>query len=123
LRDGMNLVAREYAAAQSPDDPGVLILSRFAGAADDMDGAVIVNPYDIEMVAEVMYRSLIMPLDERQERWRRLDARIREHDIVNWRRSFVSALRALATTPGADQDEPVRERHPSLDGIGGGGGA
>ncbi len=97
LRDGMNLVAREYVAAQSPDDPGVLILSRFAGAADDMDGAVIVNPYDIEMVAEVMYRSLIMPLDERQDRWRRLNARIRENDIVNWRKRFVGALRLLAS--------------------------
>ena len=96
LRDGMNLVAREYVAAQSPDDPGVLILSRFAGAADDMDGAVIVNPYDVEAVAEAMYRSLIMPLDERQDRWRRLDARIREHDIVNWRTRFVSDLRKLA---------------------------
>ncbi|MEZ5931277.1 MAG: alpha,alpha-trehalose-phosphate synthase (UDP-forming) [Alphaproteobacteria bacterium] len=100
LRDGMNLVAREYVAAQSPDDPGVLILSRFAGAADDMDGAVIVNPYDVEAVAEAMYRSLIMPLDERQDRWRRLDQQIREHDIVNWRKSFVGDLRALASPPG-----------------------
>jgi trehalose 6-phosphate synthase len=105
LRDGMNLVAREYVAAQSPDDPGVLILSRFAGAADDMDGAVIVNPYDVEAVAEAMYRSLIMPLDERQDRWRRLDAQIRKNDIVSWRKGFVDDLRGLkvSDTPSEDQ--------------------
>ena len=103
LRDGMNLVAREYVAAQSPDDPGVLILSRFAGAADDMDGAVIVNPYDVEMVAEVMYQSLIMPLDERKDRWQRLDEKIREHDIVNWRSSFVGTLRKLASETAAKE--------------------
>ena len=102
LRDGMNLVAREYVAAQSPDDPGVLILSRFAGAADDMDGAVIVNPYDIELVAEAMYRSLIMPLDERQDRWRRLYATVQKNDIVNWRKSFVGALRDLASETSED---------------------
>ena len=101
LRDGMNLVAREYVAAQSPDDPGVLILSRFAGAADDMDGAVIVNPYDVEAVAEMMYRSLIMPLDERQDRWRRLNAKIRQNDIVNWRKSFIADLRDMAETSEA----------------------
>lgn len=103
LRDGMNLVAREYVAAQSEDDPGVLILSRFAGAADDMDGAVIVNPYDVEAVAEAMYRSLIMPLDERQDRWRRLNEQIREHDIVNWRSSFVAALEKLAADKAWNQ--------------------
>lgn len=110
LRDGMNLVAREYVAAQSPDDPGVLILSRFAGAADDMDGAVIVNPYDVEAVAEAMYRSLIMPLDERQDRWQRLDARIRENDIVSWRKNFVGDLRAMASMPNTDTDEVVRPK-------------
>jgi len=92
LRDGMNLVAKEYVAAQSEEDPGVLVLSRFAGAADDMDGAVIVNPYDIEGTAEAMHRGLIMPLDERQDRWRRLLAQVKEHDIVSWRQRFVAAL-------------------------------
>jgi trehalose 6-phosphate synthase len=101
----MNLVAREYVAAQSPDDPGVLILSRFAGAADDMDGAVIVNPYDVEAVAEAMYRSLIMPLDERQDRWRRLDAQIRKHDIVRWRKNFIDDLRSLSMEDQAPLDE------------------
>jgi trehalose 6-phosphate synthase len=96
LRDGMNLVAKEYIAAQSEKAPGVLVLSRFAGAADELDGAVIVNPYDIEAVAEAMHLGLIMSLDERQDRWRRLFAQIQEHDIVAWRQSFVDAL---ATAP------------------------
>ena len=92
LRDGMNLVAKEYVAGQSDDDPGVLVLSRFAGAADDMDGAVIVNPYDVEATAEAMHRGLIMSLDERQDRWRRLLAQVRKRDIVRWRQDFVAAL-------------------------------
>ena len=92
LRDGMNLVAKEYVAAQSEEDPGVLVLSRFAGAADELDGAVIVNPYDIEAVADALHRGLIMPLDERQDRWRRLLAQIQERDIVYWRQQFVDAL-------------------------------
>jgi trehalose 6-phosphate synthase len=92
LRDGMNLVAKEYVAAQSEKDPGVLVLSRFAGAADELDGAVIVNPYDIEAVADAMHLGLIMPLDERQDRWRRLFAQVEERDIVHWRQAFVDAL-------------------------------
>ena len=92
LRDGMNLVAKEYIAAQSEKDPGVLVLSRFAGAADELDGAVIVNPYDIEAVAEAMHLGLIMSLDERQDRWRRLFAQIQERDIVYWRQTFAKAL-------------------------------
>jgi trehalose 6-phosphate synthase len=92
LRDGMNLVAKEYVAAQSDEDPGVLVLSRFAGAADDLDGAVIVNPYDIEAVAEAMHFGLTMPLDERQDRWHRLFAQVQQHDIAHWRRDFVDAL-------------------------------
>ena len=99
LRDGMNLVAKEYIAAQSEKDPGVLVLSRFAGAADELDGAVIVNPYDIEAVAEAMHLGLIMSLDERQDRWRRLFAQIQERDIVYWRQRFVEALAQLPEPP------------------------
>ena len=93
LRDGMNLVAKEYVAAQSDDDPGVLVLSRFAGAADELDGAVIVNPYDIEGTAEAMHLGLIMPLDERQDRWRRLFAQVQERDIVACARPSSRRLR------------------------------
>lgn len=92
LRDGMNLVAKEYVAGQSDEDPGVLVLSRFAGAAGDLDGAVIVNPYDIEAVADAMHYGLTMPLDERQDRWQRLFAQVQQHDIAHWRRNFVEAL-------------------------------
>jgi trehalose 6-phosphate synthase len=120
LRDGMNLVAKEYVAAQSEDDPGVLILSRFAGAADELDGAVIVNPYDIEAVAEAMYQSLIMPLDERQDRWRRLFTEVQKHDIAFWRRQFVSALRDLDTRMPSD-DVLTLSRQPAITGSIGGG--
>ena len=71
LRDGMNLVAKEYVAAQDPDDPGVLVLSRFAGAAGELSEALIVNPHDTAEVAEKLQQALNMPLEERKERWRR----------------------------------------------------
>ncbi|HEX3990447.1 MAG TPA: trehalose-6-phosphate synthase, partial [Acetobacteraceae bacterium] len=77
LRDGMNLVAKEYIAAQNAADPGVLILSRFAGAAEDMTDALIVNPFDAEEIAEAMHQGLAMPLDERQARHKSLLARIK----------------------------------------------
>ena len=63
LRDGMNLVAKEYLAAQNPDDPGVLVLSQFAGAAKELDGALIVNPHETDAVAAALKRALEMPLD------------------------------------------------------------
>ena len=95
LRDGMNLVAKEYVAAQSARDPGVLVLSRFAGAArQGADGALIVNPYDIRGVADALHRALGMPLSERKERWHSLIAGVREHDVRAWRESFVRRLRA-----------------------------
>ena len=92
LRDGMNLVAKEYVAAQDPQDPGVLVLSRFAGAAAEMDGALIVNSYDVEGMAEALQQALHMPADERQSRWRRMYGRLVEYDIDRWRDSFLDAL-------------------------------
>ena len=92
LRDGMNLVAKEYVAAQNPDDPGALVLSRFAGAAHELDGALIVNPYDVDDVANALYQALNMPLDERQERHRRMLGRLRRHDVHDWRKDFLTAL-------------------------------
>ncbi|KAF1024405.1 MAG: Trehalose-6-phosphate synthase [Burkholderia plantarii] len=68
LRDGMNLVAKEYVAAQNPDDPGVLVLSEFADAALELSGALIVNPADLTQMAEALERALSMPLGERRER-------------------------------------------------------
>jgi trehalose 6-phosphate synthase len=92
LRDGMNLVAKEYIAAQDDDDPGVLILSRFAGAAEDLEEALIVNPYDLDDVANAMQRALKMPLAERCERHRALTHRVRTRDVKHWREEFLTAL-------------------------------
>ena len=95
LRDGMNLVAKEYVAAQSSEDPGVLVLSRFAGAAQELSGAILVNPYDIEGVSDALARALIMPLDERRERWEVMMKRLRQFDIVAWRESYLQALQGV----------------------------
>ncbi|SDM31664.1 trehalose 6-phosphate synthase [Oryzisolibacter propanilivorax] len=96
LRDGMNLVAKEYVVAQDPEDPGVLVLSRFAGAAEQLQEALLVNPYDTEGMADAIQTALRMPLHERQQRHARLMERIREHDVHWWRRSFLEALAAPA---------------------------
>lgn len=92
LRDGMNLVAKEFVASQDEDDPGVLILSRFAGAAAQMHEALIVNPFSQEDVADAIRRALAMPPEERLERWRALYAGVAKDDITAWRDSFVQAL-------------------------------
>lgn len=92
LRDGMNLVAKEYVVAQDPEDPGVLVLSRFAGAAEQLKEALLVNPYDTQGMADSIQQALQMPLAERQTRHQKLMARIREHDVHWWRKSFLSAL-------------------------------
>ena len=92
LRDGMNLVAKEYIAAQDENDPGVLVLSRFAGAAEDLEEALIVNPYDIDDIAHALEQALTMPLDERRSRHVALIRRVRERDAANWRESFLAAL-------------------------------
>ena len=93
LRDGMNLVAKEYVAAQDAADPGVLVLSRFAGAAEQLgDDALLVNPYDTQATADVIQHALHMPLDERRARHARLLAQIRRHDVHEWHRSFLNAL-------------------------------
>ncbi len=96
LRDGMNLVAKEFIAAQAPEDPGVLVLSRFAGAARELQGAVIVNPYDVEGIAAGLQQALTMPLEERQARWWPMSEWLRRHDVTAWRKSFLSALAAPA---------------------------
>ncbi len=95
FRDGMNLVAKEYVAAQDPHDPGVLVLSRFAGAAEQLDGALIVNPYDGEGVADAMQVALKMPIDERQARYRAMMAILRDHDLAAWRKTYLAALAAV----------------------------
>jgi len=107
LRDGMNLVAKEYVAAQDADDPGVLILSQFAGAVEEMSEALIVNPYNIEESADVIRTALEMQLDERRARYQSLMAAVRKHDVRSWYQSFLAHLERVR---GAD--DPSRWRSP-----------
>jgi trehalose 6-phosphate synthase len=93
LRDGLNLVCEEYVAAQDAADPGVLILSKFAGAADTLDAALVVNPYDPEAIAEAMHKALAMPLEERKERWSQLMAVVKSQSAAAWCKGFVAELR------------------------------
>jgi trehalose 6-phosphate synthase len=95
LRDGMNLVAKEYVAAQDPEDPGVLILSRFAGAAGQMKEALLVNPYSKDEISDAIHQAMDMPLEERRRRWEALHASVRDEDVVWWRRTFVQALQQV----------------------------
>jgi len=98
LRDGMNLVAKEYVAAQDETDPGVLILSEQAGAAEQMGEALIVNPFSREDLAEAMRRALTMPKDERIARWRALNEGVQTQDVNAWRDRFVAQLTSGRST-------------------------
>lgn len=104
LRDGMNLVAKEYIAAQNPEDPGVLVLSRFAGAAGELSEALIVNPYDTAEVAETLQRALQMPLAERKERWDVLNKTVHKVSARRWCEMFLEGLER------ADSAETARPR-------------
>ena len=99
LQDGMNLVAKEYVAAQNPSDPGVLVLSEFAGAAKELEAAVLVNPHDIDGMAQRISTALAMPLGERQERWRAMVAVLRSASVQAWFSDFVSALAEVRRDP------------------------
>ncbi len=108
LRDGMNLVAKEFVAAQAPEDPGVLVLSRFAGAARELDGALLVNPYDIEATANAIGRAIAMPLDARRERYNSMMPYLRKNDVAAWCRTY---LEALAREPGPQPEAANTARH------------
>ncbi|ARJ43364.1 alpha,alpha-trehalose-phosphate synthase [Pantoea alhagi] len=95
LRDGMNLVAKEYVAAQDPEDPGVLVLSRFAGAANELTSALIVNPYDRDEVAAALDKALTMSRTERISRYNDMMTILRKNDISAWRENFLQDLRAI----------------------------
>jgi trehalose 6-phosphate synthase len=107
LRDGMNLVAKEYIAAQDADDPGVLVLSRFAGAAHECKEALLVNPYDTEAVAAAINRALAMPLEERRERHQAMYATLLHNDIAHWAERFIATL---MRPPRADWPFPLTVR-------------
>ncbi len=102
LRDGMNLVAKEFVAAQHPENPGALVLSSLAGAAVELEAAVIANPFDIEGVAEAIQRAVNMPLAERIERHRAMMSVLRKSDIDAWTERFVGALEAVKERRAAD---------------------
>ncbi len=108
LRDGMNLVAKEYVAAQDPDDPGVLILSRFAGAAEQMTEAMIVNPYSPEELADAIGLALEMPRRERVQRWSRLMEGVERNDVRAWRDDYVAALAGARDRRAPEGERPVR---------------
>jgi trehalose 6-phosphate synthase len=112
LRDGMNLVAKEYVASQSEDDPGVLVLSRFAGAAKELPAALLVNPYDIEGTGDAISRGLKMPLAERQERWRDMMSTLRTNDVFNWCSTYLADLAGLSPS---QQSKPPLALDPSPD--------
>jgi len=92
LRDGMNLVAKEFVASQDPNDPGVLVLSRFAGAARELETALIVNPFDVDQIADALDRGLAMPVEERRARHAAMMTHLNEHDVHAWRDAFLEAL-------------------------------
>ncbi|HEX8234169.1 MAG TPA: trehalose-6-phosphate synthase [Caulobacteraceae bacterium] len=104
LRDGMNLVAKEYVAAQNPRDPGVLVLSRFAGAAGQLKDALIVNPFSMEEVADALKRALSMEKPERVRRWESLIHNVCTESVDTWRDRYVERLKQVRVTAPDDHD-------------------
>ncbi|WP_291363168.1 alpha,alpha-trehalose-phosphate synthase (UDP-forming) [Acetobacter sp. UBA5411] len=98
LRDGMNLVAKEYVAAQNPDNPGALVLSHLAGAAPELDEALLVNPHDSDAIADALHLALTMKKEERRRRWNILNNEIRNTTAGSWARDFLKALNRTRKT-------------------------
>ncbi len=118
LRDGMNLVAKEFVAAQKAEDPGVLVLSQFAGAAHELaGGAIIVNPHDLDGMAQALKRALEMPRAERRDRHARMMAVLETNDIDRWAKRFLDALKDDQALPAfslpAAAMRPARPRPTS----------
>ncbi|MES2684392.1 MAG: alpha,alpha-trehalose-phosphate synthase (UDP-forming) [Pseudomonadota bacterium] len=116
MRDGMNLVAKEYVAAQDPADPGVLVLSQFAGAARQMQAALLVNPYDAVAVSEAIQTARHMPLAERRQRHQELMKNLLSEDISHWREAFLHDLDATRKTPNSGRvHNPRMEQTPWIE--------
>jgi trehalose 6-phosphate synthase len=113
LHDGMNLVAKEYVAAQNPADPGVLVLSKFAGAANELDTALLVNPHDIDGMARAIATAVSMPLAERRLRWEAMMVKLRSGTIQQWFADFVDTLEASQSRKRASEP-PIVEPPPVL---------
>jgi trehalose 6-phosphate synthase len=107
LHDGMNLVAKEYVAAQNPADPGVLVLSKFAGAANELTTALIVNPHDVESMARTIGMAFSMPVPERRLRWEAMMTKLRTGNIQQWFESFVATLESTHEIGRAAAEEPL----------------
>jgi len=107
LHDGMNLVAKEYVAAQNPADPGVLVLSKFAGAANELDTALLVNPHDIDGMARAIATALSMPLAERRLRYEAMMERLKGHTIQQWFAEFVDALQECGAEAAPPAPTPL----------------
>ncbi|MBN8969354.1 MAG: trehalose-6-phosphate synthase [Rhizobiales bacterium] len=111
MHDGMNLVAKEYVAAQNPADPGVLVLSKFAGAANELTSALIVNPHDIDGMARTIAQALAMSAPERRLRWEAMMTALRAGNIQNWFASFIRALeQAHRDGPQTDGEDWTRRK-------------
>ena len=109
MRDGMNLVAKEYVASQNPDDPGVLVLSRFAGAAQECKEALLVNPYDPDSVAAALGQALAMSLAERRERYNSLFRTLSHNNIVHWATGFLAKLERAPNPPSFEVMHPPND--------------
>jgi len=99
MHDGMNLVAKEYVAAQNPFDPGALVLSEFAGAAKQLDAALLVNPHDIDGMSRQIAAALVMPLEERRERWQSMVGKLRSSSVQDWFSDFLRTLSDMRRAP------------------------
>jgi trehalose 6-phosphate synthase len=108
FRDGMNLVAKEFVAAQNPADPGVLILSRFAGAANELDAALLVDPHDVDNMALQIASALAMSIEERRERWQQMVTKLKRGSLQNWFSAFLNTLSE------ARRSQPVPASQPRL---------
>ncbi len=98
LSEGMSLVAKDFVAAQSPRDPGVLVFSRLAGGVEELSGALLVNPYNADCVAEALRSALEMPLEERRARWMAMMHVLRGNDMDAWCEGFLKRLTASKRT-------------------------
>ncbi|HEX4042160.1 MAG TPA: trehalose-6-phosphate synthase [Xanthobacteraceae bacterium] len=107
LHDGMNLVAKEYVAAQNPFDPGVLVLSSFAGAAKELDSALLINPHDIDGMARQIAAALSMSLEERRERWQAMVRKLKAASVQNWFADFLHTLTGVRRTPLRAATRPI----------------
>jgi trehalose-6-phosphate synthase len=94
LHDGMNLVAKEFLAARNEND-GVLILSRFAGASQELHGALIINPYDIEQTADAIYTALTMPVEQQTLKMKQMRRTIMNHNVYSWASNILKSMASI----------------------------